>query len=85
LTADAALSRELKSLYEELSSSHQDCSSLPADRKSAIQEDARGLKATIDLLGQESRDAKNAIAGFVYDPLDAATHQLLIPPAWRVK
>jgi hypothetical protein len=47
----------------------------------AIQEDARGLKVTIDALGQEIRDAKDAIAGFVHNPLDAATHKLLIPAA----
>jgi len=47
----------------------------------AIQEDARDLKVTIDALGQEIRDAKDAIAGFVHNPLDAATHKLLIPAA----
>src|SRR5208283_172445 len=47
----------------------------------AIQADARDLKVTIDALGQEIRDAKNAIAGFVHNPLDAATHKLLIPAA----
>ena len=47
----------------------------------AIQADARDLKVTIDALGQEIRDAKDAIAGFVHNPLDAATHKLLIPAA----
>ena len=47
----------------------------------AIQADARDLKLTIDALGQEVRDAKDAIAGFVHNPLDAATHKLLIPAA----
>jgi hypothetical protein len=47
----------------------------------AIQADARDLKVTIDALGQEIRDAKDAITGFVHNPLDAATHKLLIPAA----
>jgi len=50
----------------------------------AVQADARDLKLTVDALGQEIRDAKDAIAGFVHDPLDAATHKLLIPAALSI-
>jgi hypothetical protein len=45
----------------------------------SIQADARDLKATIDALGQEIREAKATIAGYVHNPLDAALHKLLIP------
>jgi hypothetical protein len=45
----------------------------------AIQADARDLKLTIDALGQQIQDAKDTIAGFVQNPLDAAAHRLLIP------
>ena len=47
----------------------------------AIQADARNLKLTVDALGQQIRDAKDTIAGFAQNPLDAATHKLLIPAA----
>lgn len=47
----------------------------------AIQADARDLRVTIDALGQEIRDAKDTIAGFVHNPLDAAAQKLLIPAA----
>ena len=47
----------------------------------AIQADARDLKVTFDTFGQEIRDVKDTIAGFVHNPLDAATHKLLIPAA----
>jgi hypothetical protein len=47
----------------------------------AIQDDARGLKASVDALGQEIRQTKESIAGFMHNPLDAATHKLLIPAA----
>ena len=47
----------------------------------AIREDARDLKLTVDTLGQQIRDAKDTIAGFVQNPLDAATDRLLLPAA----
>jgi hypothetical protein len=47
----------------------------------AIQDDARELKVTIDALGQNIQQAKDSLAGFVHNPLDAATHKLLIPAA----
>jgi len=50
----------------------------------AIQADARELKAVVDELGQEIRDAKDSIAGFVHNPLDAATQNLLIPAALSI-
>jgi len=45
----------------------------------AVQADAADMKVTIDALGQEIRDAKDTIAGFVNNPLDAAMQKLLIP------
>lgn len=47
----------------------------------AIQEDARELKASFDGLGQQIRQTRDSIAGIVQNPLDAATHKLLIPAA----
>ena len=47
----------------------------------SIQADARDLSVTIDALGQEIRDAKDSIAGFVHNPLDAAAQKLLVPAA----
>lgn len=45
----------------------------------SIQADARELKVTLDALGQEIREAKDTIAGFVHNPLDVAAQKLLIP------
>jgi len=50
----------------------------------AIQADAADLKVTIDSFGQEIRDAKDTIAGFVNNPLDAAMQKLLIPAALSI-
>jgi hypothetical protein len=50
----------------------------------AIQASARDLKVTIDAFGQDIRDAKDAIAGFVQHPLDAAVQNLLIPAATTI-
>ncbi len=50
----------------------------------AIQADARDLKVTVDALGQEIREAKDSIAGFVHNPLDAAVQKLLIPAAMSI-
>jgi hypothetical protein len=47
----------------------------------ALQADASDLKSTVDALGQEIRDAKDSITGFVHNPLDAAALKLLIPAA----
>src|SRR5258707_232146 len=50
----------------------------------AIQTDARDIKITIDTFGQDIRDAKDAIAGFVQNPLDATVQNLLIPAATSI-
>src|SRR5208283_4716128 len=50
----------------------------------AIRADAADLKVTIDSFGQEIRDAKDTIAGFVNNPLDAAMQKLLIPAALSI-
>jgi hypothetical protein len=50
----------------------------------AIQASAHDLKVTIDAFGQDIRDAKDAIAGFVQNPLDAAVQNLLIPAATSI-
>ena len=50
----------------------------------AIQADARDLKATLDAFGQDIRDTKDLIAGFVQNPLDAAVQNLLIPAATSI-
>jgi len=47
----------------------------------SIEADARGLKATIDAMGQEVRDAKQAILAVMHHPVDAAAQKLLIPAA----
>lgn len=47
----------------------------------ALQTDASELKAAIDTLGQEIRDAKQTLVGFVHNPLDIAAQKLLIPTA----
>ena len=47
----------------------------------AIQADASDIKVTIDTFGQDIRDTKDAIAGFVQNPLDATVQNLLIPAA----
>jgi hypothetical protein len=47
----------------------------------SIQADARDLKATIDALGQEVRDAKETILRFAHSPLDTAAEKLIIPAA----
>jgi len=47
----------------------------------SIQTDARDLKVTVDTLGQEVRQAKESIAGFVHNPLSMATDKLLVPAA----
>ena len=50
----------------------------------AIQADAAGLKVTIDSFGQEIRDTKDTIVGFVNNPLDSAMQKLLIPAALSI-
>ena len=50
----------------------------------AVQADARDLKATLDGFGQDIRDTKDLIAGFVQNPLDAAVQNLLIPAATSI-
>jgi len=47
----------------------------------SIQADARDLKATIDGFSQDIEQIKDAIAGLVNSPLDAAVQKLLIPAA----
>jgi hypothetical protein len=50
----------------------------------AVQADARDLKATLDAFGQNIRDTKELIAGFVQNPLDSAVQNLLIPAATSI-
>lgn len=50
----------------------------------AIEASGRDLKVTIEALGQDIRDAKDTIAGFVQHPLDAAVQNLLIPAATSI-
>ena len=50
----------------------------------AIQAEALDLRVTIDAFGQEIRDVKDTIAGFVQNPLDAAVQNLLIPAATSI-
>jgi hypothetical protein len=45
----------------------------------AIQADAREIKDTVDSLGQQIRQTKDTIAGFVHRPLDTAAEHLLVP------
>lgn len=45
----------------------------------AIQTDASDIKETVDLLGQQIRQTKDTVAGFVHRPLDTAAEHLLIP------
>ncbi|HVO23587.1 MAG TPA: phage holin family protein [Candidatus Margulisiibacteriota bacterium] len=47
----------------------------------SLQADAHDLQVSITALGQEIRDAKDSIVGFVQDPVDAAVQKLLIPAA----
>jgi hypothetical protein len=47
----------------------------------SLQADARDLKVTVDALGQEIRDAKDIIVGFIHNPLDAAAQNVLVPAA----
>ena len=50
----------------------------------SIQRDARDLKGTVDAFGQEIREAKDSITGFLQNPLDAAVQKLLIPAATSI-
>lgn len=50
----------------------------------SIQEDARDLKLTIDVLGQEIREVKANIVGFAHNPLDVTAQKLLIPAALAI-
>jgi putative superfamily III holin-X len=50
----------------------------------SLQVDARELKVTVDTFGQEIQDAKDSIAGFLHNPLDAAVQDLLIPAATSI-
>jgi hypothetical protein len=45
----------------------------------AIQADSGDIKAAVDSLGQQIRQSKDTIAGFVQHPLSAATENLLVP------
>lgn len=47
----------------------------------AIQADASHLKAVLDGLGQEIRDAKQTLVGLIHNPFDVAAQKLLIPAA----
>jgi hypothetical protein len=45
----------------------------------AIEADTRDIKNTVDSLGQQIRQTRDAIAGFVHRPLDTAAEHLLVP------
>jgi hypothetical protein len=45
----------------------------------SLQADARDLEAGVKAYGQQLRDAKDRIAGFVSSPLDMAAQKLLLP------
>jgi len=45
----------------------------------SLQADARELEAGVKAYGQQLRDAKDRIAGFVSNPLDMAAQNLLLP------
>jgi hypothetical protein len=45
----------------------------------SIQEDARGLKATLKSLGDEMRSTKETIAKLTHNPLDVVTQNVLVP------
>lgn len=45
----------------------------------SIQEDARGLKATLTSLGDEMKNTKETMVKFMHDPLDVVTQQVLVP------
>jgi len=47
----------------------------------SLQADAHDLQVSVTALGQEIRDAKDSIVGFVQNPLDAAVQTFLIPAA----
>ena len=47
----------------------------------SIETDAGDLKTAINALGQEIRDAKQTLVGFVHNPLDVAAQKLLVPAA----
>jgi hypothetical protein len=50
----------------------------------AVQSDARDLKVTADVLGQQIRQTRDTIAGYVQHPLTAATEHLLVPAIVQV-
>ncbi len=50
----------------------------------SVQADGQDAKATVDALGQEIRQTRDRIAGFIHHPLDAATEKLLIPAALSI-
>lgn len=45
----------------------------------SIQADARDIKLAVDAIGRDLTQTKDAIAGFLHHPFDAATERLLIP------
>jgi len=50
----------------------------------AVQADAQDLKLNIDAFGQEIRDVKEGIMGFLQNPLDVAVQKLLVPAATSI-
>lgn len=45
----------------------------------SIQEDARGLQATLTSLGDEMKIVKETVAGLIHNPLDVMTQKVLVP------
>jgi len=50
----------------------------------AIQADSRDIKATVDSFGQQIKQTKDTVAGFVQRPFDTAAERLLIPAALSI-
>ncbi len=47
----------------------------------AVRTDSRDVKASVESVGQQIRQTRNTIAGFVERPLDTAAEHLLVPAA----
>lgn len=50
----------------------------------SLEKDGREVKAAIEALGQDVRQTRDTIAGFVRNPLNAAADKLLVPAALSV-
>ena len=50
----------------------------------AVRADSRDVRASVESVGQQIRQTKDTIAGFVQRPLDTATEHLLLPAVLSV-